>query len=307
MTIGLGALVGLPPLAGFWSKDEILHVAGRRRRRLARPWLVSAPALLDGRRHRLVRDPAVAAHVLRRAALRRRPRTPHEPPPRDGLAGACVLAVPSALLGFAGARRRASRERARRARASRSRLEPPTSASLPLALLAARRRRWRWWLWRRDPAADPAARSGRCGRCSRTPSTSTHVQDALVVRPVAALARAVRRGRRVRWWTARSRAPAAATVGLGARLAVGAPGRPAPRRRPPSSPARCCSASPPSRSWGCGRDDRSAIALSPTLAAAGASARWSPAAAGRGRPGRPDRRPPSFAGGRVRAPALLLA
>ena len=27
MTIGLASLVGLPPLAGFWSKDEILHVA----------------------------------------------------------------------------------------------------------------------------------------------------------------------------------------------------------------------------------------------------------------------------------------
>ena len=70
------ALAGIFPLAGFWSKDEILAGAG------ARPGAAAYTLMLDHGPHRRaadrgLHDPGRLPHLLRRVP---RPRHPHESP-----------------------------------------------------------------------------------------------------------------------------------------------------------------------------------------------------------------------------------
>ena len=103
-----------------------------------------------------------------------------------------VLAVPAALLGLLALRAPAAGARpGARARRTSSRRRWCCRWSL-LALGAGTA----WWLWRRAPAADPAAALGRLRPVFAGAFYLDDVQDALVVRPVRALARRAAQGRR---------------------------------------------------------------------------------------------------------------
>ncbi|PZF87882.1 NADH-quinone oxidoreductase subunit 5 family protein [Micromonospora deserti] len=201
--VGLGALAGLPPLSGFWSKDGVLAAAGDAALHGAGPapswvgWLVWLAGLAGV---------AVTAWYATRLLLRtflgttRSPLAhPHDPPAvlRWPL---LLLAVPAALLGLAGF-----------AGAFAERLRPATPATperpsdllppelihlgpqllLPLALLALGAG-LAWARWRRDPAADPATALGPLRPVLARAFRLDDVQHTLVVRPTAALARLVR-------------------------------------------------------------------------------------------------------------------
>jgi NADH-quinone oxidoreductase subunit L len=189
MTIGLGALVGLPPLAGFWSKDAILHASSGET-----GWVA---ALVFGSGLATV---AVTAWYATRLWLRtffgtaRSDVAAHDPPPLMAWP-VVVLAVPSALLGFAALAE--AFERSLRLpeplTVHQSLAEIGAFALLPLAAVALGAAT-AWALWRRDPAADPARALGPMRTVFARAFYLDEAQDALVVRPVRALARAVRRG-----------------------------------------------------------------------------------------------------------------
>jgi NADH-quinone oxidoreductase subunit L len=181
MTIGLGALIGIPPLAGFWSKEEILHVA------------VSG----SGWRYLLVYGTGLATvFVTACYATRLWLRTffgdargvvhGHEPP-RAMAWPVIALAVPSALLGFAGL----SPAFARRLGApdgftiGAQAAAPMVWAALGIAAVV--------WIWRLKPADDPVRALGPLRGLFANAFYVDAVQNALVVRPVTALARGVRR------------------------------------------------------------------------------------------------------------------
>ena len=204
-TIGLAALAGVPPLAGFWSKESILgsaeHAAlGEGPVESWVGWLV----LLAG-----MGTVAVTAWYVTRLWLRtflgprRLPSgaTPHDPPPsmRWPLVG---LAVPAALLGFAAlwehglgtqlAGNSSWFAYGQLDEASSVDLTPELATTAVSVVLTALGAGWAWVAWRRQPAEDPARVLGPLRPVFGNAFYLDAVQDALVVRPVLALARAVR-------------------------------------------------------------------------------------------------------------------
>ena len=177
MSIGLGALAGVPPLAGFWSKDTILASAtvaasgaGPVPRGVA--YLVFGSAVLT--------VPITAAYVVRlwRRTFFGAPSSSSAHDPAWAMRGPLVaLAVPAALLGLAGLRPGFGERLGS--------VEPVVHFAWPavvaLALLLAGG--WVGWAWR---GAAPAVLTQAFYLDA--------VQDALVTRPVVALARLARRG-----------------------------------------------------------------------------------------------------------------
>lgn len=204
MTIGLGALIGLPPLAGFWSKEAVLTATAGYQGWLQ--WLLYGAGLLTV---------AVTAWYATRLWLRTffgEPRSAaaehaHEPPAAMAVP-VLLLAVPSALLGFgalwvdfvrwltpqgthgwSGSSYLPAEPAVLNAVRDLGHLGPDTlvpMAALALGVAGA------WRLWRRDPAADPANALGPLRPAFVHAFWLDEVQHTLVVRPVRALARAVR-------------------------------------------------------------------------------------------------------------------
>jgi NADH-quinone oxidoreductase subunit L len=186
MAIGLGALAGVPPLSGFWSKENVL-VAAAHATEGGGPapawvgWMVWIAALAGV---------AITAWYATRLLLRtffgvaRTAVTAHDPP-AVMLWPVMLLAVAAAVRGLAAflpAFRTALE------------LEAPhlgVSIVLPLVLLVLGAGT-AWWLWRAAPAADPARALGPLRPVFANGFYLDAVQDRLVVRPVYALAGLVR-------------------------------------------------------------------------------------------------------------------
>jgi NADH-quinone oxidoreductase subunit L len=199
--VGLGALAGVPPLAGFWSKENVL-VAAANATEGGGPapvwvaWVVWVAALSGV---------GITAWYATRLLLRTffgasrehgadgpdreigfddarygRPSTPHDPP---GLMRwpVLVLTVPAALLGlaaFAPGFRTALE------------LENPhldVAIVLPMVLLVLGAGS-AWWIWRAVPGVDPANALGRVRPVFASGFHLDAAQNILVVRPVRALA-----------------------------------------------------------------------------------------------------------------------
>ncbi|AEV81642.1 NADH-quinone oxidoreductase subunit L [Actinoplanes sp. SE50] len=200
--IGLSALAGLPPLAGFWSKENVLTAAahatdGGGTAPVWAAWLVWVAALLG-----VGLTAWYATRLLLRAffgpsrahgpagphwevgfddARYQSPAVPHDPPGPMRWP-ILLLAIPAALLGLAAF-----------APGFRHALElddPHLSVAilLPMLLLATGAGT-AWWLWWAVPGADPAEALGRARPLFAAGFHLDHVQSLLVVRPAKALAR----------------------------------------------------------------------------------------------------------------------
>ncbi|MFC4065668.1 NADH-quinone oxidoreductase subunit 5 family protein [Actinoplanes subglobosus] len=200
--IGLGALAGLPPLSGFWSKENVLTAAahateGGETAPVWAAWLVWLAALLSV---------GVTAWYATRLLLRTffgpsRAHGPHGPawevgfddgryqvsavphdPPAPMRWPLVLLAIPAALLGLAAF-----------APGFRTALELSdphlgVAVALPMLLLAAGAGT-AWWLWWAVPGVDPADALGRTKKFLAAGFHLDDVQHRLVVRPAEALAR----------------------------------------------------------------------------------------------------------------------
>ncbi len=203
--IGLGALAGLPPLAGFWSKENVLTAAAHATEPGGGPapvwvgWLVWLAALFA-----VFVTAWYSTRLLLRAffgisrahgpdgpdweigfddARYTEPAVPHDPPALMRWP-ILLLTIPSALLGLAAYAPgfRTALE-----------LEDPhlnVAVVLPLVLLAAGAAT-AYWLWRSVPGVDPALALGPARPFLAAGFRLDEVQNFLVVRPVRALARLV--------------------------------------------------------------------------------------------------------------------
>ncbi|WP_305786085.1 NADH-quinone oxidoreductase subunit 5 family protein [Symbioplanes lichenis] len=200
--IGLGALAGVPPLSGFWSKENVLVAAahaieGDGPAPVWAGWVVYVAALAGV---------AITAWYATRLLLRTffgrsrseqwsvgfddarydvPPGPPHDPP-RAMRWPLIVLAVPALLAGFAAflPAFRAALE-----------LESPhlsVSIVLPLLLTAVGIAN-AWWLWHSAPGHDPVRELGRARPLLAAGFRIDQLQHLLVVRPTRALATAVLR------------------------------------------------------------------------------------------------------------------
>jgi NADH-quinone oxidoreductase subunit L len=220
----LGALVGLPPLAGFWSKDAILHAASGQDGWVAAlvfgsglatvvvtAWYATRLWLRTflGARRAGSPDAAPARHAAAEGVPARHAAA-HDPPGAM-LWPVVALAVPSALLGLAAfADALPSALRTPEPAAWTGEYRPGAPVPQPVTgeetlvhigvfmvvplLAVALGVAGAWLLWRRDTAADPARALGRLRPVLARGFYLDEVQSALVVRPAYALARAVRRG-----------------------------------------------------------------------------------------------------------------
>ncbi len=195
--IGLGALAGVPPLAGFWSKDGVLAAAEAAALDGTGPapawvgWLVWIAGLLGV---------AVTAWYATRLLLRTffgaapaaAARGPHDPPALMRWP-VLLLAVPAALLGLAGFVARSPTgcgSAPRRWRAPRSLVHLGADAAAAAGAAAGRRGAG---LWLAGGGTRPPTRRRALGPLRPVFARAFRlddVQDTLVVRPVRALARA---------------------------------------------------------------------------------------------------------------------
>jgi NADH-quinone oxidoreductase subunit L len=196
MSVGLAALAGVPPFAGFWSKESVLGAAEHAALGEGAPvaawvgWLV----LVAGAATVAVTGAYVVRLWLRTffGESRLAPdAVPHDPPPtmRWPLV---ALAVPSALLGFA-ALWSSSLPIGDFSAEAHPQLMPVLGTTVVSLALTALGGAAAWLVWRRDPATDPVLALGRARRVLAEAFYLDAVQDALVVRPVKMLAGAVRR------------------------------------------------------------------------------------------------------------------
>ncbi|WP_422754519.1 NADH-quinone oxidoreductase subunit L [Micromonospora sp. WMMD708] len=193
--IGLGALAGVPPLSGFWSKDGVLAAAEAAALDGTGPapawvgWLVWLAGLLG-----VLLTAAYATRLLLRAFFGE-PRLPllhpHDPPALMRWP-VLLLAVPAALLGLA-AFWPPFTDRLRGTAADVDLVHLTPAVLLPLVLLLVGAG-LAWAGWRRDPAADPARALGPLRPVFARAFRLDDLQHTLVVRPTTALARVTRTG-----------------------------------------------------------------------------------------------------------------
>jgi NADH-quinone oxidoreductase subunit L len=196
MSLGLAALVGLPPLAGFFGKESVLTAAEETALHAADPiyawtgWLVLVVGLATV---------AVTAAYSTRLWLRTffgRPNQEHadvvpHATPAAMLWPLVVLAIPTVAFGIVGLRVEWLPTWLGPAIEPESLAPAPLTAALAvaLALIGAF---WLYALWREEPAQDPALALPLLARQAfETGFRLDDVYDRLFVRPVRVLARDV--------------------------------------------------------------------------------------------------------------------
>jgi len=188
MTIGLGALVGIPPLAGFWSKESVLGAAldAARADHGVIAWQAAfAVYLAAGITVLFTGFYAMRLWRLTFFGAARSQSAEHgHEPPWTMRAPILFLAAASVVVGFVGLWTAFGRRLGAEGAVfhfSAQVVVPLVFAATGVALA-----------WRRDPAADPIL-AVRPRRALANAFYLDALQDALVVRPVRALAGATRR------------------------------------------------------------------------------------------------------------------
>jgi NADH-quinone oxidoreductase subunit L len=196
MTIGLAALAGVPPLAGFWSKESVLDAAARATTGDGQtPTWAAWVVLIAG-----LTTVALTGWYATRLCLRTffgPARLPEDAHPHEAPAlmrwPVMLLVIPTVGVGLFALSDRFARA-----------LDGPGSTReafhigdgwtwLSLALLAVGVLT-AWAIWRGAPASDPARALGPLLPLFANAFYLDTVQNVLLVRPTYALARAVRRG-----------------------------------------------------------------------------------------------------------------